>query len=98
MKKVYLLCSVLIASLSLYSQISSVNLQAIHGCNGATIIPFVVWNSTPNAVTIHYERQGAAATWFAVTSQVQTSTSHIVVSATDISGATNYRVRVVDNS
>jgi hypothetical protein len=97
MKKVYLLCCVLLLNLSLFSQVQSVNLITYYGCNGATLVPFVIWSGTPRPVTVNFERQGAAGTWFNVVSQVyDAQASYIVVSPTDISSATNYRIRAVD--
>jgi hypothetical protein len=96
MKKVYLLCFVSCFHIMLFGQVQSINLQALHSCNGATLVPFVIWSGTPRPVTVNYERLGSAGTWFTVVSQVYDANSYIVVSPTDISSATNYRIRAVD--
>src|SRR5690349_7994229 len=98
MKKlcVIVLPAILVPILAL-AQLQSVSIQNIQACGGATIIGQPIWNGTPNPTTIYFEYQGAAGTWFEYRSMVYDyQTNHIVITPTDISGPTNFRVRAVD--
>jgi expansin (peptidoglycan-binding protein) len=97
MRKIYLLCSLLVMHCVVFSQVISVNLTNYQACNGATLIPLVIYSGTLPTLSVHFERQGAAGTWFEVNEQpYNVQSTYIVVSPTDVSGPTNYRVRVVD--
>lgn len=98
MKQVSSLSIVFLISAASFAQLQSISLQNIQACNGATLIASPLWGSgSVNPVTLYYEKQTSPVNWVAIVTQVYDYRSnYIIITPSDISVATFYRVRAID--
>ncbi len=82
----------------LHAEIYNVQLTNYSACGGATLVPFCFYTGTTTTpVTIYYERLGAANTWQIEGTQVYNyRSSYIQYNGSDLTSATTFRVRALD--
>ncbi|MFT3703403.1 MAG: T9SS type A sorting domain-containing protein [Agriterribacter sp.] len=99
MYKICTLISFLFFCYTVCAQVEGASLVSIQACGGATLIGNPVWgNGTIHPATLYFEKQ-VGTNWVTINTQPSVNGNNfIIITPGDISSATSYRLRVLDEN